>query len=81
MVNDGVGALSETVSGIGGALSSSLSYYAGSFWGSGVAAEEEKPKPEKAVDEKSDIETKIAKLYQGVDESKFSEVRNQMREP
>ena len=39
MVSSSVGAVTQTVSGIGGALS----YYAGSLWGSSVPAEPEKP--------------------------------------
>jgi len=38
MLTDSVGAVKDTVSGIGGALS----YYAGSLWGSSVAEEPEK---------------------------------------
>lgn len=41
MITDGVGAVKDTVSGIGGALS----YYAGSLWGSTVSEEPEKLQP------------------------------------
>ena len=76
LLDTSLGAVKGTVSGIGGALS----YYAGSLWGSSVTTEPEKPKEENST-AKDPVTSKVAKLYQPVDEEAFKEIRKELKEP